>query len=138
MRILIVEDDYTSRTYLRGILNKLGECVEAVDGLEAVQAFEKALDEQNPFDLVLMDIMMPNKDGHEALQEIRDIEHQRGVQPREEVKVIMATALSDPKNVVRAYYRGGATAYLPKPVEKSALLSTLKELDLAAAPEEAE
>jgi two-component system chemotaxis response regulator CheY len=128
MRILIVEDDYTSRTYLKGILAKLGECEEALDGDEAVTAFQKALDDDAPFDLVLMDIMMPNKDGHEALQEIRDIEHQRGIPPREEVKVVMATALSDPKNVVRAYYKGGATAYLPKPIEQEALLNTLDEL----------
>jgi two-component system chemotaxis response regulator CheY len=81
-----------------------------------------------------MDIMMPKMDGHEALQEIRNLEREANIPPTKEVKVIMATALSDPKNVVRAYYKGGATAYLPKPVEKSVLLDTIRGLGLYFGP----
>lgn len=134
MRILIVEDDYTSRTYLKGILAKLGQCAEAEDGAIAVAAFKEALTNNEPFDLILMDIMMPKMDGHEALQEIRNLEREANIPPTKEVKVIMATALSDPKNVVRAYYKGGATAYLPKPVEKSVLLDTIRGLGLSFGP----
>jgi two-component system chemotaxis response regulator CheY len=135
MRILIVEDDYTSRTYLKGLLGKFGECVEAEDGVLAVAAFKEAMENNKPFDLIIMDIMMPNMDGHEALQEIRNLERLANVPPLKETKVIMATALSDPKNVVRAYYKGGATAYLPKPVDKAVLLETVKELGLAPGPQ---
>jgi two-component system chemotaxis response regulator CheY len=77
-----------------------------------------------------MDIMMPNMDGHQALKELRAIEQEAGILPPDEVKVIMVTALNDPKTVVRAYYKGGAAAYLPKPIEVESLYTILRDLGL--------
>lgn len=133
MRILIVEDEYASRRFLTSVLEAYGECAAALDGVEAVQAFAKALEEKRPYDLICMDIMMPNKDGQEALQEIRTMEAARGILPAHEVKVIMTTALSDPKNVVQAYYEGGATEYLAKPIETETLKEMLKNLGFVPA-----
>ncbi|WP_319467206.1 response regulator [uncultured Pseudodesulfovibrio sp.] len=130
MRILIVEDEFTSRKLLTALLTDFGECDTAVDGVECVDAFRVALSEGRPYDLVCMDIMMPNKDGHQALKEIRSIEQEMGVQPSSEAKVIMVTALNDPKTVVKAYYKGGAAAYLPKPIEVESLHAILRDLAL--------
>jgi len=130
MRILIVEDEFTSRKLLTALLADYGQCDTASDGVECVDTFRKALDEGLPYDLVCMDIMMPNKDGHQALKEIRGIEQGLGVKPSDEVKVIMVTALNDPKTVVKAYYKGGAAAYLPKPIEVESLLAILRDLAL--------
>lgn len=130
MRILIVEDEFTSRKLLTALLADYGTCDTASDGVECVDIFRKALERGAPYDLVCMDIMMPNKDGHQALKEIRAIEHEWGVPPSEEVKVIMVTALNDPKTVVKAYYKGGAAAYLPKPIELEALQAILRDLDI--------
>ena len=69
-------------------------------------------------------------DGQTALRKIREIERERGISPSQEVKVIMTTALDDPKNVVEAYYKGGATSYVPKPIDKHMLLHLLKNLGL--------
>jgi two-component system chemotaxis response regulator CheY len=69
-------------------------------------------------------------DGHQALKEIRAIEQEHGVQPADEIKVVMVTALNDPKTVVKAYYKGGASAYLTKPIEVESLLATLRDLAL--------
>ncbi|MFW6242306.1 MAG: response regulator, partial [Thermodesulfobacteriota bacterium] len=71
MKILVVEDDFISRRILKEILTEHGDCDVVVDGDEAVQAFRLAREEGAPYQLICMDIMMPNKDGHEALQEIR-------------------------------------------------------------------
>ena len=130
MRILIVEDEFTSRKLLTALLSDFGQCDTASDGVECVDTFREALTRNEPYDLVCMDIMMPNKDGHQALKEIRVIEQEMGIKPQDEVKVIMVTALNDPKTVVKAYYKGGAAAYLPKPIEVESLHAILRDLAL--------
>jgi two-component system, chemotaxis family, chemotaxis protein CheY len=130
MRFLVVEDDFTSRKLLQKILAPYGEVDVAVNGQEAVEAFELALSENNPYGLVCMDIMMPEMDGQEALKRIREIERQRGIANTDEVKVIMTTALDDPKNVVEAYYKGGATSYVPKPIDRQLFLQLLRNIGI--------
>jgi two-component system, chemotaxis family, chemotaxis protein CheY len=130
MKALVVEDDAVSRKLLQSILSPHCDCHGAVDGQEAVDAFRSALDEDAPFDLICMDIMMPNMDGHEALTRIRSIEKDRGTPPEKLTKVIMTTALSDPQNVVKALYREGAATYIVKPVEKDRLLEELRRMGL--------
>ncbi len=130
MRALIVEDDFTSRKLLQKILSPHAECDIAVNGQEAVQAFRMALAEGRPYDLVTMDIMMPEMDGQQALKHIRQIEKEQGRRGADEVKVVMTTALDDPKNVVEAYYKGGATSYIPKPIDKHMFLHLLRNLGL--------
>ncbi len=128
MRVLVVEDDFTSRKILQKILGPYGEVDIAVNGREAVEAFGQSLNDDNPYDLICMDIMMPEMDGQTALRAIRAIEKERGIAPASEAKVIMTTALDDPKNVVEACYKGGATSYVPKPIDKHMLLHLLKNL----------
>jgi len=130
MRFLVVEDDFTSRKLLQKILSPYGEVDVAVNGQESLDAFTAALDEGNPYVLVCMDIMMPEMDGQEALKKIREVEKQRGIQNPQEVKVIMTTALDDPKNVVEAYYKGGATSYVPKPIDRQLFLQLLRNIGI--------
>lgn len=131
MRILIVEDDFISRRVLKDILSAYGSCDIVVDGHEAIQEFTMALNEQKPYDIIFLDIMMPKVDGLQALKQIRLIEHDRGITPSHEVKVVMTTALDDPKTVVAAYYQGGADSYLVKPLTTAKLTAELKKLGKA-------
>ncbi len=128
MRFLIVEDDFGSRRYLQILCRDYAEVDVVVDGEEAVEAFRLAWEEKSPYTLVFMDIMMPNKDGHQALREIREMEATIGVHHNDRVRVIMTTALEDPRNVVDAYYHGEADAYLVKPIDKEKLLETIRGL----------
>ncbi|MBF0117206.1 MAG: response regulator [Desulfobacterales bacterium] len=130
MKILIAEDNLTIRLLLRQILWQYGKCDTVVDGKEAIQAFQFALEQNDPYNLICLDIMMPNMDGHETLREIRKIEKLFGVKLIDEVKVIMITALNDPKNVVEAFYQGGADAYIVKPVFKENLINEIRKLGL--------
>lgn len=130
LRILIADDDFNNRMVLRGILQPYGDCDMVVDGAEAVEIFEIALTEDRPYDLILLDIMMPVMDGYVALQQIREVESKHGVKPREETTVIMVTALDSPRSVFRAYYTGGCTDYIVKPVTRSTVLTKLKKLGL--------
>lgn len=126
MKTLIVEDDFISRKIMMELLAPLGECDIAIDGEEAVQAFRLAHEEKRPYDLICMDIMMPNMDGTEALKLIRAAESAMGLMGAAEVKVVMTTALDDPKSVVEAFYRGGATSYLVKPITRQKLMQEIR------------
>ncbi len=130
MKILIVEDDFVARRTLKEILGAYGECDVVVDGEEALQAFQMAWEERRPYDLICMDIMMPNLDGNAALTRIREMEKEMGIRGGQEVKVIMVSALDDPKTVVRAFYQGGATSYIVKPIRKEKLIEEIRSFGL--------
>jgi two-component system chemotaxis response regulator CheY len=131
LRALIVEDDFISRKILQKFLAPYGECDIAVTGTEAVKAFMLAIDGGKPYDLICLDVMMPEMDGLEVLRTIRDKERDMGVGDKKGTKIIMTTALDSPKDVIEAYYHGGCTDYLVKPVDIQKLLSLLKEYGLA-------
>jgi PAS domain S-box-containing protein len=135
MKILIAEDEPISRRIIEKNLSRLGRCDTVVDGAEAVEAFKLAAEDGTPYDLICLDIMMPGVDGQAALKQIREIERQMGIRGPWEVKVIMLTALDDPHSVVEAYYRGGATSYLVKPIEVEKLRFELRRLGLITVEE---
>jgi two-component system chemotaxis response regulator CheY len=130
MRILIVEDDFVSRKLLQRLLGHYGECDIAVNGNEAVEAFRMSMQGDSGYDLICMDIMMPGMDGQQALQRIRDMEREKGLAEPEWVKVIMTTALDDPRNVVESLYKGGAASYVVKPIDKAKLLDEVRKMGL--------
>jgi two-component system, chemotaxis family, chemotaxis protein CheY len=130
MKILIVEDDFVSRRLLQKMLASYGNCDIAVDGAEAVQAFELAVKEGQHYDLICLDIMMPKMNGQEVLKVIRRVEREQEISAKDEAKIIMTTALDSPQNVIEAYYQGGCTSYLVKPIEKQKLIKTLQEYGL--------
>jgi len=129
MRTLVVEDDFTSRLLLQRILFPYGEAHVAVDGEEAVKAFRSALEAGQPYDLVCLDIMMPKKDGHAVLKEIRDIEAERGILGLDGVRVIMVTALNDSANIMASFV-SQCEAYIVKPLDKNKLLKEIRSLGL--------
>ena len=129
MKTLIVEDDFSCRLLLQKILASYGESHIAINGLEAVHAFEVSLIENEPYDLVCMDIMMPDMDGNSALKEIREIEEQRGVQVGDGVKVMMTSALNDMRSVSSSY-RAFCDGYMVKPIDRTQLMMELRTMGL--------
>lgn len=129
MRILIAEDDPISSTVLQKYLSQYGECDIAVDGLETLNSFLAALQEQNSYHLICLDIMMPKLDGMKALKVIRDIEKQKEIEENSKVKIIMTTALNDKKTVMECYDMG-CEAYLWKPIDFGKLKEVLQDLGL--------
>jgi len=103
-RILVVDDEESHRIMLRAVLKEEGyDISEASDGAEAVKAVE-----QEPFDLILLDIRMRTMDGIEALGEIRKISPL--------VPVLIMTAYASVKTAVEAL-KAGAFEYLTKPLD---------------------
>jgi two-component system chemotaxis response regulator CheY len=129
MKTLIVEDDFTSRLLLQELLKSYGPSHIAVNGKEAVEAVRLALEAGEHYDLICLDIMMPEMDGQEALRQIREQEQARGIRSLNKAKILMTTALTDLKNVNAAYH-SLCDAYLTKPIQKAKLLEQLHELKL--------
>jgi two-component system chemotaxis response regulator CheY len=129
MRALIVEDDFTCRLLLQSFLAPYGECHIAVNGKEAVAAFRTAQQSGQPYDLICMDIMMPEMDGQDAVREIRALEEAGGTLSTRGAKIIMTTALDDVKNVVQSF-KSLCDACLFKPIDTGKLLGHIKDLHL--------
>ena len=132
MKALIVDDDFTSRNLLQKILSPYGEVDIAANGVEAVEAFSKALAQEQPYKLICMDIMMPGMNGIEALKRIRDIERQKNISGKDESLVVMVTALDDQKSIIESYYKSGANSYITKPIDRKLFLEMLKNTGLIA------
>lgn len=129
MRVLIAEDDFASRRSMMRFLSKYGECDVTVDGIEAVEAFTMALESNEGYDLVCLDIMMPVMDGYQALERIRDIEKEKLVPENKAAKIIMTTALNEGRNVTKAFDLG-CNAYAGKPIDQEKFTNVLRKLEL--------
>lgn len=127
MKILIAEDDVISRKLMSKVLSEYGECDLVLNGLETIDAFLLAQKDEEPYDLICLDIMMPKVDGIKALKTIRDLERQNQVEKRS--KIIMITAL-DEKEVVDDAFEKGADAYATKPLDIDKLIEVIKKLSL--------
>ena len=111
-RILIVDDISDNRTILTRRFQRRGfDVVEADNGLTAIELIDR-----DPFDLVLLDVMMPGIDGIETLKRIRS---QRSASA---LPVIMVTAKSESSNIVDALELG-ANDYVTKPVDFAVALA---------------
>lgn len=127
MKILLVEDDLTSRMFMKKFLSRYGHCDIAINGLEAIEQVSEAIIKRSHYDLICLDVMMPKVDGLKALKEIRILEqNDHHVKP---AKVIMTTALNDKKTVNEAYDLG-CHAYAWKPIDIHKFKELLETLDL--------
>ncbi len=129
MKSLIVEDEFTIRKLMQLYLMEFGPCHIAKNGKEAVDAFLLALDERQPYDLICMDIMMPEMDGMEAMERIRQIEAKRNILGLAAVKIIMTTAKGQSKDIFGAF-NSGCEAYIIKPFHREDLLEEVGKLGL--------
>lgn len=129
MKILLAEDDYVTRKFMTDFLSKYGDVDVTVDGMEAVDAFMMAMEDEDPYDLVCLDIMMPVMDGYQALVGIRNLEKERNIEGKDGVKIIMTTALNEEKNVKMAFDLG-CTIYSGKPIDKERFEQALEKLGL--------
>lgn len=111
LSILVVEDEEIIRKSLKVQLSKLGhEVAEAEDGEKAILQLG-----QKRFDLIICDILMPNKDGWQLMKEIKESPKTR------DIPVIVLTAKNEDTDMFKAYDLGAAY-YIPKPFTKAQLL----------------
>ncbi len=121
LRILLAEDDATTRKVILLMLERLGYKADvALNGLEVLQALE-----MKPYDLVLMDIVMPKMDGLEAASKIRK-------RWKDWPKIIAFTAYLLP-DIMEKCTEAGMDGYLAKPVRLNEMQAVLKHFDFITA-----
>ncbi len=114
-KVLVAEDNKTNQMLIKILLDDMGLNYKVVDdGEEAVQAF---LDEE--FDLILMDINMPNMDGLEATKQIRKANKDNHTIP------IVALTANAMKEDVKKYHKAGMNSHVSKPINNALLAKEL-------------
>jgi two-component system, chemotaxis family, chemotaxis protein CheY len=131
VKSLIVEDELLSRSLLAEILRPFGAAQIAVDGRGAVEAVRTAIETHRPFELICLDIQLPEMDGIAALKEIRLEENRAGTDPPVRAKVLMTTSASAKETVVRAI-EAGCDGYMLKPYEPDRVVQQLRDFGLIA------
>lgn len=144
LSILLVDDDFLQRRSSQHILAKYGSCAVASGGDEAVEAVARSLEpEAEPFDLIVVDLVMPGMDGFEVVRSIRSLEMAFALEElssgaagvgdlaRKDARILVASVLDDPASYMKACFRCGADGYLLKPVEPVRLEKELARLGLA-------
>jgi two-component system, chemotaxis family, chemotaxis protein CheY len=129
VKTLIVEDDFTSRLLLQEILKGYGPTHIAVNGKEAIDAVTMALDAKEPYNLICMDIKLPEIDGLAALKEIRNLEKAKGLSASDPSRIIMTTSVTEKANILEAV-NAQCDYYLVKPIQKKILLRELQRFKL--------
>ena len=132
MKTLIVDDELVSRKKMEKIMEAFGEFETVETGTAAVAAFEASLEKGEPFDLITLDIMMPDMDGLRALLKIRDAEKKNwltSASEREQVRIMMVTSHSK-KELVLGCAKAGANSYIVKPFDKGTVTEKLEAMGL--------
>ncbi|MFH2059680.1 MAG: HDOD domain-containing protein [Pseudomonadota bacterium] len=129
MKIMVVDDDSIPRKVMIKILVPIGECVALDNGKDAVSMFDKATRDKKPFDLIILDISMPDMDGTQVLNIIRKKEKRMAVPKVQQVKIIMATA-SIRKSSIKKCIDLKCNGYISKPYNKQQVYKDLERLGL--------
>lgn len=129
MKVLVAEDDIASGKFMQKLLSKYGEVVLTRDGIEAVDEFVNAVNENARFDLVCLDIMMPKIDGYKALASIRDAERKLGLARDSRCKVVMISALDEGFDA--SYASDDYEEYICKPIDIMKFDDLIKKLGLS-------
>ena len=125
IRMLVVDDILLQRRMMSSVLGAYGAIDFATNGNEAVIKFNSALNEGKPYQLICMDISMPQMDGIEALRRIRDAEKRLQMSDDKRVRILMVTGQNDSKSVVNAL-QNHCDGYMLKPLLPDALREKLK------------
>ncbi len=116
-KILVVDDSKVITDLIKLMLGKSGyECVAANTSKECVQLLQR-----EKFDLVLLDIAMPNVSGLDILDGIKNDERQKGT------KVVLFTASAPTETELEGYMARGAAGLIRKPVKKESLIAQVEK-----------
>ena len=120
---------------MQKILVGFDECevIDVESGSAAITAFKNASENGTPFDLITLDITMPEMDGTEVLFEIRGIEHQKKIPKEKQVKICMVTSHADKDSIITCI-QAGCNDYILKPFDKETVIEKLSQLQRPICP----
>jgi len=122
MKILIVDDDLTSRNILSEMLKQFGFATEATTGTEAMDFVSRSLNSDTKFDVICLDLKLPGRSGQDVLRFIRSAEKRHEVPP---TPVFIITS-DNTRTSVMETSKDGCNGYLLKPFDWDHLNYLLK------------
>lgn len=128
-KFLVVEDDYGTSKLMNLLLLKYGLIDSAIFGKEALDKFKIAISYKIPYDIVFLDINLPDINGFSVLEEIRKFENENNIWISNQVKIIMTTSLSDYESINKAF-KDNCDGYLIKPIKQADIVEHLKKLSI--------
>lgn len=129
MRILIVDDNEDICRLAVRVLRTYAKCQYVVNGKKAIDEIKLAHEQNDPFDCVFLDIMMPGIDGINVLKKIRQMETDQHRIKKKRIKIIMLTAYNDAKHVLESF-KEQADGYIVKPFDEEKLVEEMEKLHL--------
>ncbi len=129
MKILIVDDELVSRRKMEILLREFGDYHAVENGNAAVRAFTEAIENGARYDLVTLDISLPDLDGTTVLKMIRDLEKGNAIPEDERAKVLMVTSHGDQATVISSI-SAGCDDYIKKPFTLERILLKLEKMGL--------
>ena len=129
MKILIADDELVSRTKLKLIMENFGECETVDNGRDAVAMFHKAHQRGKPFDLIMLDINLPEMDGTQVLSEMIAVQTKLEVSNAHKAKILMVTSFTDKDHVVGCI-QSGCDEYIAKPFDINTIGKKLSKLGI--------
>lgn len=126
MKMLVVDDEIVSRKKMMQIISNFGQCEGVTNGKAAVSAVMKALEDWKLYNLITLDVSMPDISGTKVLDAIRKLEEDRGLDEDEKVKILMVTSHSDIETVKACV--GKCNGYIVKPFNKEIMVEKLKKI----------
>lgn len=127
MRVLVVEDDVTSRELLAATVGQIGRADVAADGQAALAAYFASLEANDPYQLLCLDIVLPGFHGDELLGMIRKLERNSGTKTP---AIILMTTTYHSEQMVSDSLSCGCDGYLSKPIDPLALFAFAYEKGL--------
>ncbi len=121
-KILIVDDNFENRQLLAEMLREVAVCDFAATGREAIEAYNLSLQKGGPYHLILLDIELPEVNGLEILNKIRESEKAAGIQLGDGIPIIIVTAYE--KRFLEAFNKG-CDDYILKPIDSNILLKKI-------------
>lgn len=131
VKCLVVDDDPVGRELMLTYLEKVQTVDAAIDGTDALQKFQEAYLSGAPYQLIFLDIVMPDISGHDVGKAIRSFERQQGVQLGSQVKIVMLTSLKGAQDVMQAMMEAQSSAFLTKPVDPAKVRETASKVGLS-------
>jgi len=129
MKSLVADDVLVIRRLIQRVLSKYGKCDESINGRETLAKFIDGHKQNETYDLICLDILMPQKDGLQVLKEIREYESQNQIPESKHVKILMTTILHE-TSVVNQALEYGCDGYMVKPIQLDKLLAQIRKFGL--------
>ena len=129
MRILVVDDEMVSRTKLKLIMEHFGQCEVADNGKTALAMFHAAHQQDQPFNLIMLDIDMPAMDGMQVLSEMIKAQIELKLPNSLKARILMVTSFTD-KDRVLGCIQSGCDDYIAKPFDIETISKKLSKLGM--------